>query len=306
MFNSVSKILVTGSTGLVGSRFITLTKNEFDIQTIGRENVDTKIDLTSQREVENSIKNSDVKTVVNFAGFTNVDKAEEEKDDVTGEVYTINTLLPLWLAAACKDSGKSLIHISTDFVFDGLKEDAPYTEEDVPEPVDSWYAKTKYLGEQNVKQGFGDKKNFVIARIAYPYSANYEKKLDFARIIIEKLAAGDEYFGITDQKITPIMVDEIARALSLLINTSASGIYHVAGKFTKGYISPFDFAKHLAKVMELDLTLIKPITFEEFSKKRTTLRPQHTWLNSNKIRQLGMNFSDLENALDAFKKQRNT
>ncbi len=300
---STPKLLVAGATGLVGSKFVDTIRHKFAVQTIGRENVDLKIDLTSEKEVVQSINFSDAKIIVNFAAYTNVDGAESEKGKKSGEVYTLNALLPLWLARICKKTGKSLYHISTDYVFNGKKDMSPYTEEDLPQPVNSWYAISKLDGETNVQEGFEGKGQFAILRISYPYSATYNRKLDFARVIIDKLLKGENYFGIKDQKIKPTSVDDIAEALALLIEKEAYGIYHAAGKYPKGYITPYEFALKLAEAFNMDRSLIKPISFIEFSKKRIAPRPQHTWIDTTKIENMGMKFTSIEEALNRFKEQ---
>lgn len=297
------KLLVTGGTGLVGSAFVENFKDKFIISSIGRTNVSLKVNLTSEEEVRNAVFSSDAEAVINFAAFTAVDRAESEKGDKSGEVYMLNALLPLWLSKACKKSGKSLYHISTDYVFDGRRNDRPYTEEDLPKPVDSWYAITKFFGEINIQKCFEGKGRFAIIRISYPYSATFERKLDFARVIIEKLSKGENYFGSTDQKIKPTSVVDIARALELILEKKAYGIYNVAGKYSKGYISPYDFAKKVAAIMKLNTSLIKPISFIELSRNRVAPRPQNTWIDTTKIENLGIDITNFEKSLERFQQQ---
>lgn len=298
---SPKKILVTGSTGLVGSRFLDINKNTFSITTIGRENTDILINLTSADTVKRAIEKSNSEAVINFAAYTKVDEAEKEKGNRTGETYTINVLLPTWLAKACKATGKSLYHISTDYVFDGKQEDQPYTEEDTPHPVDSWYAETKYEGETGIMK-IGCK--YSIIRISYPYSGVYEKKSDIARIVVNRLQKKEIYQGIIDQKIKPTSVDDISNALSFLVDNNSTGIYHVAGNFhPKAYITPFNFARKIAKLMNLNLAQVKPISFAVLSKKRIAPRPQHTWLSTKKIESLTFQITSIDKALERFKKQ---
>lgn len=298
------KLLITGSTGLVGSRFVEICKNDFSIVTVGRDYVDIKVDFTSKEKVLNIVSSSDANVVINFAAYTNVDEAEKEKGDTKGEVYTINTLLPSWLAKSCQASGKKLYHISTDYVFDGKQQDRPYTEDDSPTPVDSWYSMTKYFGEQNILSASDHETNFAIIRISYPYSGVYKRKLDIARAVVEKLKNNHIYLGINDQKIKPTSVDDIANALFFLINKKASGIYHVAGNYLpKGYITPYEFAQMIAKIFKLDKSLIKPISFSDFSKARIASRPQHTWLDTKKIESMGFQIANIDQALNRFKQQ---
>lgn len=297
----MKKLLITGSTGMVGSRFAELAKNNFSIVTIGRNNVDIKINLTQKEEVLKTIQSSDAEAVINFAAYTNVDGAESEKGDRKGEVYTLNTLFPLWLAESCQSSGKTFFHISTDYVFDGKQDTNPYTEQDSPTPVNSWYAMTKYYGEENIIKSSG---NFTIIRISYPYSGVYKQKLDIARAVVEKLKNNELYYGIEDQKIKPTSVDDIAEALIFLLQKRATGIYNVAGNYSPHeYITPFQFAQKIADTMNLDKSQIKPISFLDLSKKRIAPRPKNTWLSTKKIESLGFHITNIDRALKRFKDQ---
>lgn len=300
----LSKLLITGASGLVGSNFVHTVKDKFKISTIGRDNVDIKIDLTSKNEVLKTVTSSDADLVINFAAYTNVDGAENEKNDKNGEVYKINSMMPLWLAEACKNSEKTLYHISTDYVFDGKQHNRAYNEDDKTSPVDSWYGLTKYYGEENILNTFHKSGDFVILRISYPYSGIYQRKLDIARVVLDKLKNGEQYFGISDQKIKPTSVDDITKALIFLVEKQAKGIYHVAGNFSpQAYIAPIEFAQKIAGVMNLDSSLISAISFQELSKKRLAPRPQDTWLSTNKIESLGFCFTNIDDALDRFKQQ---
>ncbi len=304
MYTRIKKLLITGSTGLVGSRFVDIYKNNFSIITIGRNNVDLYVDLTDQQDILRIVSSSDADAVINFAAYTNVDEAEKEKGDRGGEVYTLNTLLPSRLSKACQESGKKLYHISTDYVFDGAQNDRPYSEKDAPHPVDSWYSQTKCEGELKVLNTFKNKDNFSILRISYPYSGVYDRKLDIARTVINKLNANQIYSGITDQKIKPTSVDDIANALNLLLEKEASGIFHIADNFSPNdYITPYEFAIKIAETFNLDASLISAITFNDFSKERKAPRPQHTWLDTTKIESLGFAASNIDKSLKRMKNQ---
>lgn len=299
---SIQSILLTGATGLVGSRFVDLCKDNYSISTFGRGSVNFIVNLTSSKEVIKFIQKSDVQAVINFAAYTNVDEAEKEKNDKQGVVYLLNAQLPLWLAKACQNSGKLFYHISTDYVFDGKQNDHPYTEEDKPKPVNSWYSQTKYFGEQNILEGFYN--HISVIRISYPYSSLYSRKHDIARVVVKKVRRNEEFFGIYDQKIKPTSVDDIGEALLFLIDKSVIGIYHIAGNFSPyEYITPYEFAQNIVKKLGLNITLIKPISFLELSKKRIAPRPQHTWLSTRKIESLGFKITNMEDALERFRNQ---
>jgi len=132
----------------------------------------------------------------------------------------------------------------------------------------------------------------------------YRRKLDIARSVVEKLRNNEPYFGIEDQKIKPTSVDDISQALSNLVKNEATGIYHIAGNFhPKAYITPFNFAKKIAKLMNLNLAQVKPIPFAALSKKRIAPRPQHTWLDTGKIEAFDLRITPINKALKRFMNQ---
>jgi dTDP-4-dehydrorhamnose reductase len=274
-----NKLLVTGSTGLVGSAFV--TKYPKITISAGRKNCDQRLDLSKKKQIIKVVSKTNASVIINFAAYTNVDAAEEQKGDKGGEVYTINTLAPFWLAKACRKHNKSFIHISTDYVFDGMQDKRPYKESDPANPLNSWYSQTKYQAEKKIVEVFDGKgSGWAIVRISFPYSDKHDRKLDIARAVVARLKDKQSYLGIINQKIKPTHVNKIAEAIYLLVKKQVSGIFHVAGYWPNGYISPHDFA----------LLIAKKYRFKEFFKNRPAPRPQHTWRDTGKIEKLGMNF----------------
>lgn len=278
------RYLVLGSTGLVGSAFVRLYQKS--TITAGRNNCNLKFDLTSQYQIEKIIGDISADVVINFAAYTNVDAAEEQKGDLKSPPYILNARVPVWLAKACAKNHKYFIHISTDYVFDGRQENCPYTETDPAEPLNSWYSQTKRLGEIGIEKIFAKDKGWAIIRISFPYADYYERKLDIARTVIDKLKKKQVYYGVIDEKIKPTHVNEISAAVNLVASREAGGIYHVAGDWPGGFITPYDFAQKIAGEHNLDASLIKPMTFKDFLKTRVAPRPQHTWLDTSKFEKL--------------------
>ncbi len=264
------KILVLGGSGLVGSRFIELSP-DYNIAAPSHE----ELDLLDVKLLEEYLQTSDADLVINFAAFTNVDTAEEEKDNEDGMVYKLNVAFPKALAQNCTATNKYLIHISTDYIFDGTKP-IPYVEDDSPNPV-NWYGKTKMLGEDAVKE---NGTNWLIVRPEMPYSSHFEKKLDLARVFLKMLKEGKIINGVMDQKITPTYVDTLVYALQKLIEARANGIYHLA---STDITTPYDFAMLVAEKFNLDKSLIKKVSFEEYNKTRTAKRPQNSYLDVTKF-----------------------
>lgn len=264
------KILVLGGSGLVGSRFCELA-SDYSISAPTHD----ELDLLDLKSLENYLLESNAEAVINFAAFTNVDEAEKEKDDNGGLVYKLNVSVPEVLAINCSNSGKYLIHISTDYIFDGSKP-SPYKEEDTPGPV-NWYGTTKMLGEDKVS---GVSPEFLIVRPEMPYSARFDKKLDIARTFVKLLREGKEINGVSDQKITPVFVDSLVDGLLRLLEAKAWGIYHLA---STDYTTPYDLAILIAEKFGLNKSLVKTVPFSEYNQTRPAKRPQNSYLDVTKF-----------------------
>lgn len=295
------KILGTGLTGLVGSRIVELLGNQYQFENISYE---TGIDITDKKSVLNEIKKSNASIVLHLAAKTDVDGCEldRERDIKTPRyqankqtAYAINVLGTRNITEACEKSGKRLIYISTDFVFDGKKGE-PYTEEDIPNPL-NWYAKTKYEGEKIVQNSAIP---WLIVRIAYPYRAFFQKK-DFVRGLIEKFKKGERLLMIEDHVMTPTFIDDIANAIDVLIKNNPRGIFHAVGST---FVTPFEAAKVVAEEFGFDLDLVGKIKREEYFKNRAE-RPFDLRLRNDKIQKLGIRMRSFEEGIREIKKQCN-
>ena len=184
---SKTKLLIFGSSSLVGSHFVEAFSDKYEISLAGRKNIfegkDSlssfrTLDIQRETDLKKVIRESDCECVLNYAGETNVDRCESEKSNKSGHVYVTNASAVGWMAEACKQEGKTFFHISTDFVFDGTN--GPYSEDDLPGPLGApigLYGYTKYLAEKQVIDAIPD--DHCILRISYPYRARYEFKTDF-------------------------------------------------------------------------------------------------------------------------------
>lgn len=266
------KILLLGGSGLVGSRFIDLYGSEYQIDSPTHND----LDVLNDHEIQSYLEKSDAEVIINFVAFTNVDKAEDEKDYTEGQVYLLNAIIPGTIARLAKSTQKHLIHVSTDYVFDGTKDDSPYTESDTPNPV-NWYAQTKYYGEQNLLEENPDSS---VIRIEMPYSRDFGKKNDFARFFVQMLSEGKSFKAVNDQNITPVFIDHCVAAFKAIAEKKPSGIYHVT---STDWITPHDFALKIAEIKGYDKSLIESSTFEEFNQGRNAPRPKHSWMATGKF-----------------------
>lgn len=255
----MKKVLITGASGLVGSRVIELLKTNYQWLSPSSK----ELNITDQQSVTDYLNSHQFDICLHLAGYTNVDKAEIEKDIC----YQINVLGTRYLFQKISQKNIPFILISTDFVFNGAE--SQHNERSNPEPL-GYYGQTKYQAEQLVKN------QAMIIRLSYPYGLSSAPKLDFVRTILKILKAGENIQGITDLIITPTFLDDIAIGFKYLIDHFQPKIYHLSGP---DYLSPYQAAIKIAQVFNLDQNLIKPTTsLQYFSQKAK--RPKNNKITS--------------------------
>lgn len=296
-----TKIIGTGITGLVGSRIVELLQNQYDFVNFSLE---TGVDITNLNLLRQKFEQNDTaKIVLHLAGFTDVSAAWLQNGNKNGSCYQINVSGSRNIAQLCKKYSKYLIHISTDFVFDGQKpKGEKYDENDRPNPIE-WYGQTKFWAEEEVQKS---ECQSAILRIAFPYKAkisnsHIEKKvkLDLVRKIKEKLFKGEEVKMFTDQFICPTFIDNIAQVADAAIKLKPKGIYHCVGSSA---ISPYELAIRTADVFKLDKSLIKQSQFKDYLKDHPGERPRqiNLALDNQKIQQdLKVKMATIEEGLAA-------
>jgi len=288
------KILIIGGSGLVGSRIIELLSDRYDFQ---EESLVTGFDITQKESVGQKISDSEASIILHLAAKADVEGCEKDKElGHDGDAWKINVEGTRNIVDACVVANKKIIYISTDFVFDG--ENTPgngYTEENQAHPI-NWYAQTKYEGEKIVQNASTP---WIIARIGYPYRANFEQKKDFVRIFKALLEKGTPLKLVIDHMNTPTFIDDIAYALDTLIDQQATGIYHVTGSSS---LTPFEEGLLIAETFGLEKSLISKTTLEEFFKNRAP-RPFDLSMNNGKITRLGVKMKRFEEGLEEVKKQ---
>lgn len=237
--------------------------------------------------------------VIDTAALHNVNYCETHRD----ETWNVNVRGTRNVAEACKEIGAKMIFISTDYVFDGKK--GLYTEEDAPNPL-HYYAKTKLEAEDVVREAAVD---YAIARPSVIYGWNpgelaglkssSGKSMNFVIWALGKLRKGETISIVTDQYSSPTLADNLAEVLLVLSKSEKQGVYHTAGRTC---LNRFDFAKEIAKVFELDGSLVKPVTSDVF--KQVAERPKRCCLDVRKAeRELGVRFLTVEEGLTRMKEQ---
>jgi len=217
--NGMKKIIVTGSEGQLGRTLSDVSCNypnfQFDFKTA------KEFDITDSGQVQGILDDGSYDFCINCAAFTNVEKAETNPE----EAFKVNADAVKELALICEANDITLIHISTDYVFDGNKE-GPYTVNDAPNPINQ-YGKSKLKGQQYIQQTL---RNHLIIRTSWLYSKVYGH--NFYRTILNKVASGQD-LHITDlQTGCPTNTVNLAKFIleEVLSGKVAYGIHH----FTDG------------------------------------------------------------------------
>ncbi|MDE6145558.1 MAG: dTDP-4-dehydrorhamnose reductase [Muribaculaceae bacterium] len=267
------KILVTGANGQLGIalRKIIQESKIADSTIFASREV---LDITDADTLARFIADNDITHIVNCAAFTAVDRAEEDKAACTA----INSDGVKKLAMAADNYGAKIIHISTDFVFDGLTHRA-YSESDKVNPI-SHYGTSKRAGETALLALAPDS---IIIRTSWLYSPDSNK--NFPAKILEA-ARTEKHLKIVDDQIgSPTNADDLARAIVRILTTPQwfPGIYHYCNS---GVCSRFDYAKVILRLAGLDSTVnVEPIsTAGNFSVTPGAARPPFSALNTSKIR----------------------
>ncbi len=274
-----TKIIITGSNGLLGQNLIDLfqkDKTRYEIFGFSRgENRSGRadfeyhnIDITNKQLLVEKTKQINPKFIINTAAMTNVDACENDKIGC----YDLNVSVVQYLAAICSEINAHLIHISTDFIFDGKK--GNYTEDAVPNPL-SYYGETKLLSEAVLQKSTI---NYTILRTILVYGlVNDMSRSNIVLWVKESLEKKKEITIVNDQFRTPTYVEDLALACKISIDKKATGIFNIS---SNQLLSVYEIAQEIAEVFQLDKTLIKPISTGTLN--QTAARPPKTGFDLTK------------------------
>ena len=258
------KLLATGSHGLLGSNILPILDRHFATVPLDIE----EWDITDKEAGERTICEYEPDVVLNLAAYTNVDDCE----DCLSQADHVNAEAAGTVADLCKAHHVKLVHISTDYVFDGEKGE-PYTEEDVPHPT-SVYGLSKLTGERKVLDRCP---GAIVIRAQWLYGhggANFISKV--TQIGREKGVVE----VVDDQRGTPTYAKDLAEPLRILIEKNASGIFHAANA---GSCTWFEFAREIFAHLKIDAE-IKPITTLQLN--RRAKRPLYSVFDCSKLEQV--------------------
>lgn len=271
------RALVTGANGQLGYDVVERLK-QLNIEHIGANRED--FDLTKEKQTKSFILNYKPDVVIHCAAYTAVDKAEDERD----LCYAVNVLGTRYIAQACKEIDAKMVYISTDYVFDGEKEE-PYEVTDTPNPI-NYYGLTKYLGEQEVQKNL-DK--FFIVRTSWVFGKNGN---NFVKTMLRLGQEKKEIKVVCDQVGSPTYTYDLAKLLCDMIQTDKYGVYHATNE---GYCSWYEFACEIFKIAGMDDVKVIPIKSEEYPTKAK--RPRNSKLIKNSLIENG--FNKIENWKDS-------
>ncbi|MEA3554579.1 MAG: dTDP-4-dehydrorhamnose reductase [Campylobacterota bacterium] len=260
-------ILVTGSSGQVGSEIKEIsTYYDYNFFFTNKDN----LDITNEEDVKTFVKNNNINIIINCAAYTAVDKAEEDKINAD----LINRKAVKKLAKISKEKDIKLIHISTDYVFDG-KNFKPYCEEFQTNP-NSVYGQTKLDGENEMIKI--NPNNSIIIRTSWVYSPFGN---NFVKTMLRLGKQKDELGVIFDQTGTPTYAADLAKTILDIIPMIDNNKVEIYNYSNEGVLSWYDFAKEIMRMAKIDCK-INPI--ETFQYPTTASRPHYSLLNKSKIK----------------------
>jgi dTDP-4-dehydrorhamnose reductase len=277
------RVLVTGATGQVGSEVVSaMHRLGHDVIAPGRSG----LDLMQPSQVEHRVMLLVPDWIINCAAYTQVDRAESELE----QAMTVNRDSAAALARAAAARNARLLHISTDFVFDG-GQSRPYREDDLPNPL-GVYGRSKLEGEQAVREALP---GAVILRTAWVYGVHGH---NFVKTMLRIAGEGRPLRVVDDQTGTPTWARDIAGAITSLVQADAAGLYHYT---SAGSVSWCGFAGAILSAaaqagFEIRTQAVEPITTADYP--TPARRPAYSVLDTGKIQaQLGLSIPDWRDSL---------
>ncbi|MCD6569537.1 MAG: dTDP-4-dehydrorhamnose reductase [Deltaproteobacteria bacterium] len=257
------KVLITGAKGLVGAEIVHTFKDSYH-EVIAKDH--KALDITYSEGLRAGLEDIGPEWVINCAAYTKVDACEENQDIA----FKVNGKAPGVIASICQSLGIKLCHISTDYVFDGTKEDT-YTEDDITHPINI-YGMSKLAGEKAIQENTD---GYLIIRTQWLFGPAGP---NFVSNILDMARQNKEIKVVNDQRGRPTYTRDLAKAIALLIEMDARGIYHICNR---GSASWYKLAKKAAEYAEVATEII-PVGTDAFP--RPAKRPMNGVLSTEKFR----------------------
>jgi len=274
------KFLITGSNGQLAREFIRV------LGAAGHEVVaptEESLDISDLSAIHEAISENKPEVIINCAAYNLVDKAEEDSD----AACSVNAIGARNLAIASKKHNVLLVHFSTNYVFDGSKEDF-YTEEDQPNPVNN-YGKSKLLGERFVAEETDD---FLLFRLSWVFGEGRQNFL----FNLSKWAEKNRVLKVVcDETSVPTFTEDIAKVTLLAVDHGLKGIFHLTNG---GYATRYEVARYFFEKLGVD-KLILPVSSDYFP--TATKRPPFSAMSNRRISEaLSLHIPDWKNGVDRF------
>lgn len=264
------KLMIVGAQGQLGRELQRLFEGRFELIPLDRKS----LDIRREEQVAEVLRREKPDVLINCSAYNKVDLAEEERE----EAMRVNCEGVRFLARHLPPSSH-LIHLSTDYVFDGKKK-SPYFETDQANPL-SAYGKSKKAGEDAV---FQERERVSVLRTAWLYSAGGG---NFLAAIAAKIKAGCPLFVVNDQIGTPTCVTDLAVQIEKVIEAQVYGILHASAE---GECSWYDYALHIAFLLG-DKAEIRAVTTDQFKRENSGIkaeRPAYSVLENFRLKQSGI------------------
>ncbi len=296
----MNRILITGANGLIGQKLVALLEGEPEVEIIATGKGPARVsfvktryidmDLTDQALVNFHILSLQPSCIIHSAAITQVDACETDQE----VCWHANVVATENLLEAAMALDAIFLYISTDFVFDG--KGGPYNESAKPNPI-NFYGKSKHAAEQSIiRSGL----RYAIIRTVLVYGVG--KNLSRSNLVLwvkNNLEKANKIRVVDDQWRTPTLVEDLAQGCKLIWSLEKEGIFHISGV---EYLTPYQIAKQVAEVFNLDPSLIEPTNASEFVE--TGKRPLKTGFDISKAKlELGYSPTSLSDGLILVKKQ---
>lgn len=292
-----SRILIFGSNGMLGQRLTNyFGSQDIELLTSSFEensfitNVDyLQCDISDRIKTKKLIYDFYPDFIINAAAYTNVDKSETERE----AAWKINVKAVEYMAETARVLDSHIIHISTDYIFDG--ENGPYHENALPNPI-GYYGRTK-LASENVLKLYAVK--HTILRTNVLYGPTHFGRPDFVKWVIDSLNNNNQIRIVTDQINNPTFIDDLVNAIVKIIELKKEGTYNIGGQ---EFLSRYDFTLKIADYFNLDKNLITPILTKQLN--QPARRPLKSGLITIKAQsELGYRPHTIEETFEIIKKE---
>lgn len=275
-------VLIIGASGMLGHDLVRALQEGRHALLIPEH---AELDITRPESARSYLSRERPQCVLLSAAYTRVDDCESHQD----LAWSVNADGPRNVALACRDAGARLIHISTDYVFNGRKT-SPYSVDDPTDPV-SVYGKTKLAGENHIKEILRD---YLIVRTSWLYGLNGR---NFVETILKKAVSAKELSVVNDQRGSPTYTKDLAEALSVLVsNQEARGVVNVTNSQDCTW---FEFAEAILSLQGIEGVAVRPVTSDQYV--TPAKRPANSILSPDRYVQLtGKTLRPWKEALRAY------